>query len=109
MPALWQRLRQPHPWLGLWVFAVVVTLADTYRQPANQVTGRAYVGVVGLYQTWGRPLLAGRIRCRYRPTCSDYSIGAVQRHGLLAGLVLTWRRVRSCTPAVPAGTADPVP
>jgi len=75
----------------------------------NQLTARAYVGCVRVYQAVGRPLLKGTVACRYRPTCSDYSITAVQRYGTLRGLVLTYRRIRSCTNKVPMGTLDPVP
>ncbi|MBI2477276.1 MAG: membrane protein insertion efficiency factor YidD, partial [Planctomycetia bacterium] len=61
------------------------------------------------YQTWGRPLLTGHVQCRYRPSCSEYSIEAVQTHGIRHGLVLTWKRVSSCQTTVPHGTYDPVP
>ncbi|MBE3096418.1 MAG: membrane protein insertion efficiency factor YidD [Planctomycetes bacterium] len=49
------------------------------------------------------------VQCRYRPTCSEYSIEAVGRFGIRRGLVLTARRVMSCRPPVPRGTFDPVP
>ncbi len=81
---------------------------DVSCQPQNQLTARAYVGCVHAYQVVGRPLLKGRIACRYRPTCSDYSIDAVQRYGTLRGLVMTYKRIRSCTNDVPMGTIDPV-
>jgi putative membrane protein insertion efficiency factor len=108
MPPLWKFLRRPHPWLALVVACVVLALVDTQREPSRQLTSRAYVGSVRLYQRFASPLLASHIRCRYQPTCSEYSIGAVARHGIGAGLVMSWRRVRSCTESVPFGTADPV-
>lgn len=82
---------------------------DVSRQPDRQLTARVYIGSVHVYQAVGRPLLKGRVACRYRPTCSDYSIGAVQQHGTLRGLVLTYKRIRSCTNEVPMGTVDLVP
>jgi putative membrane protein insertion efficiency factor len=57
----------------------------------------------------GRPLLKDRVRCRYQPTCSDYSVEAVEKHGIRRGLVLTVRRINSCQTSVPMGTHDPVP
>jgi putative component of membrane protein insertase Oxa1/YidC/SpoIIIJ protein YidD len=54
---------------------------DVSRLPERQLTARAYIGTVHVYQAVGRPLLKGKVACRYRPTCSDYSIEAVQRHG----------------------------
>ena len=82
---------------------------DASRLPANQLTARGYVGSVRIYQAVGRPLLEGKVACRYRPTCSEYSIEAVQRHGTVRGLALTYKRLRSCTNDVAFGTADPVP
>ena len=82
---------------------------DVSRQPEQQLTARVYIGSVHVYQALGRPLLKGKVACRYRPTCSDYSIEAVRQHGTMRGLALTYRRIRSCTSDVPMGTIDPVP
>lgn len=82
---------------------------DVSRLPERQLTARVYISTVHVYQAVGRPLLKGKVACRYRPTCSDYSIEAVQRHGITRGLVLTYKRIRSCTNTVPPGTVDPVP
>jgi putative membrane protein insertion efficiency factor len=82
---------------------------DVSRQPDKQLTARVYIGSVHIYQAVARPRLKGIVACRYRPTCSDYSIEAVQQHGTLRGLVLTYRRIRSCTNEVPMGTIDLVP
>jgi hypothetical protein len=46
--------------------------------------------------------------CRYLPTCSDYAIEALQRHGAWRGLGLTLRRLARCHPWGGAGF-DPVP
>jgi putative membrane protein insertion efficiency factor len=82
---------------------------DVSRQPEKQITARAYIGSVHVYQAVGRPMLKGLIACRFRPTCSDYSIEAVQHHGLIRGLGLTFKRISSCTNKVPMGTIDKVP
>jgi putative membrane protein insertion efficiency factor len=92
--------------------ALILQLAlalDVTRLPQKQVTARLYVGSVHVYQAVGRPLLEGKVACRYRPTCSDYSIAAVQKYGAVRGLVLTYKRLRSCTSGVAMGTVDPVP
>ncbi len=107
--ALRKRLKRPETYLALFFLVLVLVLLDTARSPENQMTARGYIAGVHLYQKIGRPLLAGRVTCRYRPTCSDYSIQAVRAHGVWQGAKLTIVRIHSCTEAVPAGTHDPVP
>ena len=110
MSALWKPVKKLKRILLSVALVCGLALAlDVSRLPANQLTARSYVGCVRVYQAVGRPLLKGKVACRYRPTCSDYSIAAVQRHGTLRGLVLTYKRIRSCTNDVPMGTVDPVP
>ena len=46
--------------------------------------------------------------CRYTPTCSEYAIEAVDRHGAWRGTVMAIRRVISCNPFARGGY-DPVP
>ena len=109
MPTLRKRLRRPETYLFLLFSLVAAAALDSCRKPATQVSARLYVGAVHLYQAVGRPLLKGHVRCRYRPTCSDYSIGAVQRHGIGHGLVMTIERVSSCNRRVPLNKVDDVP
>lgn len=37
-------------------------------------------------------------RCKYHPTCSAYTIGAIERYGILRGVVLASWRVLRCNP-----------
>lgn len=46
--------------------------------------------------------------CRFEPTCSAYSLQALERHGAAAGSYLTLRRLARCHPWC-AGGHDPVP
>ncbi len=46
--------------------------------------------------------------CRFEPTCSAYSLQALDRHGALQGSWLTLRRLARCNPWC-AGGCDPVP
>ena len=109
MSTLQKPLKNPRTWLLLFFGLVVLGLLDSFRSPGDQVTAHIYVGMVHLYQAWGRPLLRGHVQCRYCPSCSEYSIEAVQRHGIRRGLVLTVSRLSSCRGTVPLGTSDPVP
>lgn len=63
------------------------------------------IRIIGLYQG----LRAGRPSpCRYWPTCSDYALDAIERHGAGRGSFLAVRRVLRCHPLGGHGV-DPVP
>ncbi len=69
-------------------------------------------GLVRLYQIFLSPLLhalAGPLGgCRFRPTCSQYYIEAVQYHGAIKGSRLGAWRILRCNPWGGEGY-DPVP
>ncbi|CAG4934561.1 MULTISPECIES: membrane protein insertion efficiency factor YidD [Acidithrix] len=51
----------------------------------------------------------GRVSpCRYFPSCSDYSIEAIETHGLAKGVGLSLKRIARCNPFGGSGF-DPVP
>jgi uncharacterized protein len=54
------------------------------------------VAPVRFYQRFVSPGIPRR--CKYHPTCSQYSVTAIRQYGILRGLVLsTWRLLR-CNP-----------
>ncbi len=64
------------------------------------------IALLRFYKYAISPML-GR-NCRFHPTCSEYAIEAVQRHGALRGGWLALKRVGRCHPFHPGGY-DPVP
>ena len=46
--------------------------------------------------------------CRYEPTCSQYTIEALRKRGLITGLWLSLKRIFNCHPLGGSGY-DPVP
>jgi putative component of membrane protein insertase Oxa1/YidC/SpoIIIJ protein YidD len=109
MSPLRERLKRPETWLAVLAIAVLLGVVDARRAPADQLSTRAWIAGVHAYRAVGHPLLEGRIQCRYEPTCSEYSIQAVERFGIRRGLAMTFRRLESCKVDVPLGTYDPVP
>lgn len=108
MPPLRKYLKHPGTYLALFGVLMAIAGADSFRPPDQQLCARAYVAVVRGYQTVGRPVTAGFVQCRYRPTCSRYSVDAVHKYGLRKGLALTAARLWRCRRAVPMGTSDPL-
>jgi putative membrane protein insertion efficiency factor len=108
MPPLRKWLKHPGTYLALFGLLTAVAFADSFRLPDRQLSARAYVALVHGYQSLGRPLVADFVQCRFRPTCSRYSIDAVQKYGLRKGLGLTAARLWRCRGTVPLGTSDPL-
>lgn len=66
----------------------------------------AVVAALRWYKRAVSPLLPPA--CRYTPTCSEYAIEAIERHGLARGGLLATKRLLSCHPFARGGY-DPVP
>ncbi len=52
--------------------------------------------LIRAYQRFLSPMLP--VACRYVPTCSDYALEAVERHGALRGSWLALKRLARCHP-----------
>lgn len=46
--------------------------------------------------------------CRFHPSCSEYAVGAIQKHGAMKGSLLAAWRICRCNPFTRGGH-DPVP
>lgn len=62
--------------------------------------------LVRAYQLGISPFLGQN--CRFYPSCSQYALEAIDRHGALKGSWLATRRLCKCHPWHPGGL-DPVP
>ncbi len=67
---------------------------------------RLVIFPVRLYQLMVAPWLPPA--CRYHPSCSNYMIQAIEKHGILRGVWLGIRRLLRCAPWGGHGY-DPVP
>ncbi|AWH85370.1 membrane protein insertion efficiency factor YidD [Flavobacterium album] len=73
---------------------------------ARQLITLPFVLLIRFYQVAISPILPSA--CRYTPTCSQYTIEALQKRGLLMGSWLAIKRIVSCNPWGGRGY-DPVP
>jgi len=71
-----------------------------------QLPARALMLLVRGYRFFLSPWLGSA--CRFEPTCSAYSLQALEKHGAAAGTYLTLHRLARCGPWCPGGH-DPVP
>ena len=68
---------------------------------------RFLLGLIRFYQRHISPGLPPR--CRFRPTCSQYAVEAIERFGVLKGGFLALRRFLRCHPFYKGDMYDPVP
>lgn len=67
---------------------------------------KVLVGLILLYKKMLSPLLPPS--CRYYPTCSEYGMEAIKKHGPIKGGWLALKRILRCNPWGGHGH-DPVP
>lgn len=65
-----------------------------------------FIGLVKFYRYVISPVMPPS--CRYIPTCSEYAVEALEKHGALRGGWLAVKRIGRCHPGYPGGY-DPVP
>ncbi len=89
-------------------------LVDAFRRvqarrtedPRPLFVGHPLLTAIRCYQVAVSPNLS--IRCRFTPSCSEYSYQVIERHGIWRGLRLTRSRIARCKNDVPL-CEDPVP
>lgn len=72
----------------------------------KQIMVFPFIILIRGYQKFISPLTPSS--CRYTPTCSSYTITALERHGLFKGGFIAIKRIASCNPWGGTGH-DPVP
>lgn len=73
---------------------------------AGRLASGALIALVKIYRLVISPLLPPR--CRHLPTCSEYCIEALEKHGPIRGGILAVKRIARCHPWGTSGL-DPVP
>ena len=66
-----------------------------------------FLALIRFYQRHISPAFPAR--CRFRPTCSQYAVVAIERFGLTKGGWLALKRLLRCHPFHKGSIYDPVP
>ena len=93
--AVWVLPRVEVAWLRIAILAVAAVIS-------YYLLKRFAIGCVLCYKAFAPMEL--RASCRYTPTCSTYMIMAINKYGLLIGVIKGIRRVIRCKP--PYGGED---
>jgi putative membrane protein insertion efficiency factor len=64
------------------------------------------ISLVRFYQVALSPLTPAA--CRFEPSCSNYALQALEKHGVIKGSWLALKRILSCNPWGKSGY-DPIP
>ena len=65
-----------------------------------------FILLIKIYQIIISPAIGSN--CRFNPTCSNYAIESLKKHGLVIGLYYSIIRISKCHPWGKTGN-DPVP
>ncbi len=74
-------------------------------RPLRQGVRNLLIALVRFYQRGISPLLGSN--CRFSPTCSQYTIEAIEKYGAIRGLWKGMKRIARCHPFSPGGYDPP--
>lgn len=67
-----------------------------------------FIFIIKKYQKYISPTLSLYSKCPFHPSCSNYAIEALRKHGAIKGSMLAIGRIIRCNPFSKGGY-DPVP
>ncbi len=67
---------------------------------------KIFIFPIKIYKKIISPILPDS--CRYSPSCSTYAVEAIEKHGVILGIILALYRILRCNPFGKGGE-DPVP
>ncbi|MEO7253818.1 MAG: membrane protein insertion efficiency factor YidD [Casimicrobium sp.] len=79
---------------------------ETLKARANVAASAVALGLIKAYQYGIRPMLGQR--CRFFPSCSEYTADAIGEYGVIRGSTMGAMRLAKCHPWHEGGY-DPVP
>jgi putative membrane protein insertion efficiency factor len=75
-------------------------------QKLLKILSYPFIAIIKIYQFGISPMLGPK--CRFTPTCSQYAVEALKKHGVIKGTWLAAKRISKCHPGGGSGY-DPVP
>lgn len=72
----------------------------------QKILSLPFIILIKFYQYVISPAMGPK--CRFTPTCSQYSLEAIKKYGVFKGLILSIKRISRCHPGGGSGY-DPVP
>ncbi|MBE3572130.1 MAG: membrane protein insertion efficiency factor YidD [Moorella humiferrea] len=67
----------------------------------DEIVKKIMIASIRFYQIFISPVLGKK--CRFYPSCSQYTIEALEKYGILKGCYLAVRRLIRCHPWHPGG------
>jgi putative membrane protein insertion efficiency factor len=80
------------------ILMLALGIFDVTREPGRQVSANVAIYAIGLYKQYISPEISGVVKCKFTPTCSQYAVLAIEKHGIIKGGWLTIRRLARCSP-----------
>jgi uncharacterized protein len=100
---------QKRLWAAIAIMMIAIGL-DLRRAPSDQLTTRAAVGAIHVYQATLSPLYARMgVQCRFTVSCSHYGETVIRKFGVARGGWMAAKRILRCGPWTAAGTVDMPP
>lgn len=60
---------------------------------------KLFIGIIKIYKKTISPILSYfGIKCKYYPTCSEYTMQAIEKYGIIKGCFLGIKRILKCNP-----------
>ena len=78
---------------GALLLLVVLLALDASRPPQKQLTARAAIALIHVYQAHLRPLAEGYTRCRLQPTCSRFAVSTLETEGIWGSFAIGERLI----------------
>ena len=77
-----------------------------YRKEDGIILKRILIFIIEFYRRYISPMKS--TKCPYYPSCSEYGLEAIKKHGAIKGSLLAVWRILRCNPFSKGGY-DPVP